>query len=643
MHRHFAFILFYVVLLNFGVIHAGAQTHDTLKQRNSRSLDSITVSASSKQFTLSNRRFSPGTNSIRVSAEALAKMQMSSLAEFIQQENAVYLKEYGRGMGAYISVRGTSSSHTTIAWNGQSLSVPTMGQTDLSHIPLYFFDAMEIHIGGNSALYGDGSIGGSIQLNTKPKWERGIHGDILLSAGSFSSFVQGATLRYSGKTTESRTSILHSSALNNYPFTNNTSIGRPTERLNNSAFDNYGLLQEVYKKFGDSSLLSATLMYQNFDREIQPSVSSNYRPESYESIYDKNLKLNIGYNASRNHFSYGARISYAYDNQKYKEDIIAAGRYFASVDAEYKLDKLTFKGGASGEYIKPDVYSYADSVREVKSNLYALLRFIPFDRLILSGGIRFAKVTNSEVPLMPSLDAKYLIIKSENHTVAIRGSISQNSKIPSLNDRYWGGEHLYLRSERSFTTEGGIDYSWFSGTWGIDLFGTLYRSSVKDWIRWLPAGVVWRPQNIPEVLSRGGEAGARLSGQIADWNLSMNFSYVFTNIMMKKATWEEDPAVGQQLAYQPKHSWRTTVKAERGALSFYGGLYFTGERTTIDIFDILPSYLITDLGAIFSFKAFGEEFTANGVVKNLFDVSYQNVKFYAMPGRNCQISLQWKF
>lgn len=644
MHRNIAFIFVHIVLLNIGVfINAHAQQHDTVNLQTFRVLDSVTVKGSSIQYSSSNRKFSTGTNIIRVSQESLSNMQMSSLAEFIQKENAVYLKEYGRGMGAFISVRGTSSSHTTIDWNGQSLSIPTMGQTDLSHIPLYFFDGMEIHIGGNSALYGDGSIGGSIQLSTKPKWERGIHGDILLSAGSFYSYIQGVTLRHSSKTIESRTSILHSAALNNYPFLNNTKIGRPTERLNNSSFDNYGLLQEVYKKFKDSSLLTATLMYQNFDRQIQPSVSSNDRSESFESIYDKNLKLNIGYNASKHYLSYGAKASYAYDNQRYKEDEIAAGRFFSSVYAEYRFDKLTIKGGLSGEYIKPDVYSYADSVMEVKVNLYTLLRFVPFDRLVISGGIRYSKVTNSVVPLMPSLDAKYLIVRSANHIVAVRGSISQNSKVPSLNDRYWGGEHLYLRSERSLTTECGADYSWFSGAWSVDLFGTIYRSSVKDWIRWLPAGVVWRPQNIPEVLSRGAEAGARLSGRIADWNLSMNFSYASTNVTMIKAAWQEDPAIGQQLAYQPKHSWRTTVMLRRGAASMFGGLYFTGKRTTIDIFDTLPSYLLTDLGAMYGFKIFGLQFTANGVIKNIFDVSYQNVKFYAMPGRNWQVSFQWRF
>jgi len=640
MHKHFAFIFLYVVLLNFGLfINAKAQQRDTIKRQTEITLDSITVRGASKQFSLSNRKFSTGTNVIRVSEEALAKMQVNSLAEFIQQENAAYLKEYGRGMGAFLSVRGTSSSHTTVDWNGQNLSVPTMGQTDFSHIPLYFFDAMEIHIGGNSALYGNGSIGGSIQLNTRPKWERGFHGNVLLSAGSFKSFFEGATLRYSGKMVESRTSILRSSAENRYPFVNNTTIGKPTEYLNNSAYNNYGILQEVFKKFKNTGNLSATLLYLDFHRQIQPSVSSNNRPDSYGSISDKNLKVNMKYNIAKEHFSYAAGISYAYDIQKYQQDIIATNRLTGTLDGEYRIGKLTVKVGASEEYIKPDVYSYADSIRENRINLFALLRYVPLTRLIISGGVRYAWVTNANVPFMPSLDARYMILNRSNHTVALRGSLSQNSKVPTLNDRYWGGEHLYLRSERSFTVEGGADYSWFSDSWGVDVFGTLYQSNVKDWIRWLPAGVVWRPQNIPEVLSRGAEAGARLSGKISDWTLSFNYSFAYTNVKMVRANWAEDPAIGEQLAYQPKHSWRTKLMAANGTISLYGALSYTGVRTTIDLYDILPSYLLSDFGATYCFRLFGEEFAANGVVKNIFDVSYQNVKFYAMPGRNYQISL----
>jgi len=407
MHRIFAFIFVHIVLLNVGVfIYADAQQRDTVNSQTVRVLDSVTVKGASKQYSSSNRKFSTGTNIIGVSQEALAKMQMSSLAEFIQQENAAYLKEYGRGMGAFLSVRGTSSSHTTVAWNGLNLAVPTMGQTDFSHIPLYFFDNMEIHIGGNSALYGEGSIGGSIQLNTKPKWEKGLHGDVLLSGGSFKTFFEGVTFRYAGNKVESRTSFLHTSAKNNYRFVNNAVIGRPTEYLKNSAYDNYGILQECYRKFKDSSILTATLLYLDFNRDIQPSVSLNDRPEAYESIFDSNLKLNIGYSAAKSRFSYGGRLSYSYDNQKYEQDIIATHRIMGSLDAEYRFDKLAIKTGASAEYIKPDVYSYSDSTRENRINLYALLRYVPFSRLSVSGGFRYASITNSIVPLMPSLDAK---------------------------------------------------------------------------------------------------------------------------------------------------------------------------------------------------------------------------------------------
>ena len=107
--------------------------------------------------------------------------------------------------------------------------------------------------------------------------------------------------------------------------------------------------------------------------------------------------------------------------------------------------------------------------------------------------------------------------------------------------------------------------------------------------------------------------------------------------------WPEDPAKGEQLAYQPKHSLRVSLRADIDKWSLYGGVYYTGTRTTLDIYDILPSYVLADIGLIYKFSLFGENFTANGVIKNVTGASYQNVKFYAMPGRNWQISLQWKF
>ena len=216
MKNYFSlFVFIYVVAVHLfvPVTSLFAQHKDTAKISK---LDSVMVTAFKKQGPADLKRFSPGTNIISYSEEAVKKMQSASLADFIKANNAAYIKEYGRGMNAFLSIRGTSSSHTTIDWNGQNMSLPTMGQADLSHIPLYFFDEMDIHIGGGSALYGDGSIGGTVKLKTGAKWIAGHSGNIALSAGSYGSLFTGATYRYSGKIFETRSSFLFNKARNNY-------------------------------------------------------------------------------------------------------------------------------------------------------------------------------------------------------------------------------------------------------------------------------------------------------------------------------------------------------------------------------------------------------------------------------------------
>ena len=268
---------------------------DSVKTYN---LDSVIISSGIRRSIVPNSSFAVGSNIIRASQEILSQMKTNSLADYIKEQSAIYIKEYGRGAGSYLSVRGTSSSHTTVAWNGMSLSVPTLGQTNLSHVPIYFFDKLDIHIGGSSALYGNGSIGGSLQLKTAPTWKKGYSGDVLVSLGSYSTLYTGATLRYSNNTTESRTSLFYTSAKNNYSFLNNTKPGLPKEYLNNSGYLNGGVLQELYRKFKDSSLLAFNLWYLSFDREIQPSVSLNDRPETYASILDRNLRASLSYSGS---------------------------------------------------------------------------------------------------------------------------------------------------------------------------------------------------------------------------------------------------------------------------------------------------------------------------------------------------------
>lgn len=625
----------------FGVA-AGAPQKDTVKRYR---LDSATVSTSAANKVAKESSFAVGTNVQRVDAGVITRMAGLSLSELVKDQSSVYIKEYGRGMASYISVRGTSSSHTNIAWNGINLAVPTLGQANLSQVPIYFFDKMELHVGGSAMLYGDGAIGGSIQLSTVPVWKKGFSGDLLLSGGSYSTLYGAGTLRYSNGRTESRSSLFATSAKNDYTFRNNTKPGHPKERLNNSGYSNHGILQEVHRKLKDSSVLSFSLWYLDHDREIQPSVAINDRPQHYASVRDRNIRGTLHYGASSKRVSYSLKASYANDFQQYEQDIIEASRFSALAELQYNFNGITFKGGATAEHTIPAARSFADSVRENRFYVYGVARYIPssLPGLLFSAGIRAGSVTNGNVPLMPSAEARYTLLRSKGHNLAIRGAVSRNSRVPTLNDRYWGGVHTYLRSENSFTVEGGSDYHWFKGSRRATASITLYSSSVNDWIRWLPAGNVWRPQNVPKVHSKGAEALLSTEAPLGRFVGGLSVNYSYTSIKMVKGLREGDPSVGRQLAFQPRHSVRGSLSLSGGPFLWFAIISFTGDRTTLDIFDVLDPYTLLDAGARYKGELGGHKYSINLTLKNITGTNYQNVKFYAMPGRNYNVAFRLYF
>ena len=649
--------IFLLLLPNIQPTNSFAYTQaiDTLTsgiQDKTDTLNTLVISRIAKQNASRNAKFSPGTR-VQKFEEIQQANANNSLGDLLKKHTSIYIKEYGRGMSSYISMRGTSSSHTTIDWNGQSLSVPTMGQTDLSHIPLYFFDNMTVHVGGNSALYGNGSISGNIQLQTTPTFSEGISGDITLKAGSFTTLFGGGTFRYVKNNWESRTSAYYSYAKNDFKFKNNSKIGFPTESLNNSQYNNWGLLQEVFKKFKDNSILQFSFMYLDFDREIQPSVSNNDFPQSYRSIYDRNIKASAAYNGKRNKWHYNFRASFCHDYELYEDDVIAAGRLFANADTEYRTNKLSLRFGANGEYIKPDVDAYKSGTEEWRGELFALALWQPIRPLTIGGGVRGSFVTDMSIPVQPSIDIKYRILdpshskegemKESVNSLSLRASLSKSAKIPTLNDRYWGGISADLKPETGITYEAGTDYSLIYRSWEITAFLTGYISDVRDWIRWLPAGEIWRPKNVPEVASHGVECGFGITKKWYGWRMDLKTNYTYTNVEMKKSLLSNDPSIGHQMAYQPKHTSVTNLGVSVKNLCTTLTYSYTGERSSTDIYDIMPAYSLLDFAINYKFVFLSHEWDVTGEVKNILNADYQNIRFYAMPGINFAFAVQWKF
>lgn len=601
----------------------------------SDTLSSAVVFSESKVDPELNAGFAPGIRSERYTQIRHFTAGIS-LSDFLQSETALYVKEYGRGMSSYLAIRGTSSTHTSIDWNGQSLLVPTLGQADLSHIPTYFFDDMTLHIGGNSALYGSGSMGGSIQLRTIPKFQKGVSGDITLRGGSFYTFMGGATIRLStANEWESRTSAYYSCSKNNFRFRNNSKQGLPWERQNNARYNNYGIMQEFFKQFNDESLLQLSFIYLDFDRQIQPAVSTNDSKYYYHKVYDRNIKTNLSYNGERGIWHYKVSVAYNSDYELYEKDIIAADRLFASMENRLSFGKVVLNAGGRSEFIKPDADAYSAGTKEWRGDLFLLALYNVNGRLAIGGGVRGTFVTELDVPLQPTVNIKYRV----NEGLSLRASASGSVKVPTLNDRYWGGKAAYLEPERGSTYEGGADYTIVFRGWRIDSYFTYYYSAVKNWIRWLPAGEVWRPRNIPKVISSGVETGFNGVKSFGEGVWSVGAKYAYTGVAMKKSLFKNDPSIGCQVPYQPKHNLIVKIGYERGRVESKIVGSYTGRRSSSDIYDIMKGYFL--LNGHVKYRL-GERLTLSGELDNILNADYQNVKYYAMPGFNFSIGVQIK-
>jgi outer membrane cobalamin receptor len=101
------------------------------------------------------------------SSDALAQAQYVNLTDALNQFPGIFLVSNG-GMGKVTSLfaRGSESNHTTLLINGRRLPSGFSGQYDLGQLGLVNASSVEMVRGDVSALYGGGSIAGTVNIRT---------------------------------------------------------------------------------------------------------------------------------------------------------------------------------------------------------------------------------------------------------------------------------------------------------------------------------------------------------------------------------------------------------------------------------------------------------------------------------------------
>lgn len=581
-------------------------------------------------------RFSQGQKMTSWDKKDLGNYSGKSLADLLQERSPVFVRQYGAGMLSSPSFRGTSAGHTALFWNGLPINSPSLGQSDLSILPVAAIDQVNLQFGNAGALFGNEAIGGSLHLQTTPEFSKGFHASLGQQIGSFGSINTHLRGSYSNQQLSTSTRIYREFSKNNFPFRDLGQIGTPEIKEDHAQFEQVGFVQDFALNVSEKSQFKTAIWYNKTVREIQAVMGSTSR----DSQEDQSIRAVLDY------FNFGHNSVLNIKTGLVKDELIFNGslsktdQYFLSSDWDKIFsDQLTFKAGLRFTLIQADLSSYKTSDQRIEA--YQSVKYQPTKKLAFSLNLRELVYLDQFAPFTPSLGMDSDFLEKGKQSIKLKSSIGKGFKVPTLNDRFWiPGGNPDLLPEESWSGELGLYWKYNGETkWSNSL--TYYRMSVDNWIIWSPRGSVWTPDNIKQVSSQGIEYQGDANRNFGFWNWKLDWSYTWNRAVTTEGIGEGDPSIGKQLPYTPSHQANAKISTERNGVSAYLMIFFVGERAvTSDNPRMMPAYQLFNFGLGYhNLQWKNVSIPISFQINNLFNTDYQVLYLRAMPGRSFQFNL----
>jgi iron complex outermembrane receptor protein len=591
----------------------------------------------------------PGNKNLVIDSSIIKNYHHGSVADIISGNSQVFIKSYGTGGTATIAFRGTGASQTQVSWNNININHPMLGQSDLSLIPAGFIDDIQILYGSASLAVNSGGLGGTINLETRPVWLKETSADVNTGSGSFGRLSGLAKIRTGNSRFQSSTRIMLQSAENNFRYLNSeTPEGPAWERRKNASAIQKGFMQEFYLKT-NKNVASAHLWYQSAVRQIPVSIVAD-KANAGEKQVDESVRTSLKIRGVSNENEYDISFSAMYGSLNYTNNLAAIysrnrySTYILKTGYEMPLGEKTSLSLASNEELNIVNSNNYDSRkgRNLASVSVSLISS-PFRRMettLLARELMF-----NDKLLVPDFNAGFELNVYKKEYI-IKGNISRNSRIPTLNENFWvPGGNPGLKNEYATTWEiTSLLDKHISNPLEIKADMTLFFLSVRDMIQWQPGeSSFWTPVNIRKVNNAGFETSMNLRYATRLSSVRLNFCYSFTrSVEINDNTGKI--LSGYQLIYVPEHKLNTLLRFQTGNLYSDWQINITGRRyISVDNSQYLPGFMLNDLIAGYKVTSGSKSADINLKIENIFNTNYQAIAYYPMPGRSYFVSLIFHF
>ena len=597
----------------------------------------------------------PGITKSEADTFRLAKSVSSSLSSVLSFEPGLHVRSYGDGGLSTVSFRGAEASHTKVIWNGMPVNSVMNGQVDFSLIPASPTDRIDLYYGANSLAYSQGSLGGTIQMNSGSfnKLKNGL--EIKTEIGSFGLVNAYGGFVMGNKLLKSFTRVSFHKADNNYPYFNVAVLPHQKMTQENAGFKRLNLVEEIFLKLKTGEI-SLRYWQTNAERDI-PSLMPNVNSASHlESQSDASSRLITEWNYTKNCFRFFLRegintSSLDYLLEHYSENQLVT--FIHSKSKEFSnYSEAGLRYCVSSKLIFNSTISFLSSsvkINEEKSVQGYSKQFSTMNGMIdlesylskwlnVTALARISKQDNYLLNVSPGLYLSFFQTKK----LSVKTAISKNTNYPSLNDLYFiPGGNPDLKPEHGFQSDIKTSYVNNIGRISLSAEAVLFYSDITDWILWQPTQYgYWTPENIRHVISKGIQT--KLSAKIP-WNkLSLQVTGSYTN---NPASSMDDQSEINQLPYLPVHSGFISGCFRISKLEFMVEEEMQGIRyssQTNSYFNSLDPYFLTNTSIQYSFLVRKSKFSIEFRLNNIFNQEYQLIRWRSVPGRNGSLVLSYK-
>ncbi len=589
-----------------------SQSKDSIQQ-----LEEVTITG------IKLRDFSSGLNIYNFKKVELEK-NTKSLGNFLQENTSIYLKSYSNSMLSSISFRGTSSSQTSVVWNGIPINSFMNGQTDFNTVFTNSIDQISVREGGGSVIYGSGAIGGTILLENTFAFYDKFKNQISATVGSFDTYKTRYQLDFATEKFAIKFSANAFKSENDYKF-----LG--TSKKNNGSYEGLNIGLNVATKINSKNTLKFYSLGNLLDRNLSSTLFNKARDKQKDENLRTLLEWNFISEKSNSNLKFGfIQDLYQYfSNRENENHDFGKGRTFISkYDFIHKVSEK-IKAGIGVEYTK----NWSDgTVESHQRNTYAsyfLFRHYLTNKFDYGVNIRKEWTKSYEVPFVYAIDFSYQILPF----YTIKSSASTNFRTPTFNDLYWPNQgNPDLKPEDSKQIEIGNYFQFKNFHFNL----TTYLIQSKNMIQWKPTGNVWKPINVAEMKGHGIQFSGMYKYTFGNhqFKLNTNFSY----------TVSKDAELDTQLMYVPLFKTTESFTYSYKSFSFnYQFLWTDSVKNLTNSDQKIDSFNVSNISFFYNFLLQKNSLDIGLEMDNIYNTPYTVVYNRPMPNRNFQLTLTYKF